>query len=120
MKDNARVKYMKDLRTQGLTYEEIGKEMGLSRQRVYQLIGGYTNHSVVIRPEQCIYPAIRFWLIENNISISGLTRIICGYAHPEKRYVLSSALKGANCTKNTIDNILKATGLTYEVAFRKE
>ena len=119
MTDNARIKAMRDLRSQGLSYEEIGKEMGISRQRVYQLIGGYTKHSVIVRPEQCVYPAIRFWMIENNVSVNGLTRLMFGLMESEERNKVSGLLKGANCHKSMIDRILKVTGLTYEVAFER-
>ena len=117
VKDNTRIEAMRDLRTQGLTYEEIGREMGITRQRVYQLIGGYTKHSVIIRPEQCVYPELRFWMLEKNISINGLARLAFGRIHAQERARLVAALKGANCSKGMIDKILKATGLTYEVAF---
>lgn len=119
VKDNTRIEVMRDLRTQGLTYEEIGREMGITRQRVYQLIGSFTNHQVIIRPEQCVYPELRFWMLEENISINGLARLAFGRLQPEERARLAAALKGANCSKGMIDKILKATGLTYEVAFER-
>ncbi len=119
MKDNARLEIMRDLRSQGLSYEEIGREMGISKQRVYQLIGGYTKHSVIVRPEQCVYPAIRFWMLENNVSFSGFSRMMYGQLHNEQRGILCNALKGSNCSKSMIDKILKITGLTYEVAFER-
>ncbi len=115
---DARLETMRDLYLAGKTYEEIGTEFGISKQRVYQLIGGEMKHKVVIPEERCIYPNLRLWMNENNVSVNKLCRTMYdGRLEPERTEVLRKALKGSNCTKNTIDRILKATGLTYEEAF---
>ena len=38
--DDYRTKEMQDFRESGMTYEEIGKKFGLSRQRVHQILNG--------------------------------------------------------------------------------
>ncbi len=42
-KMNPNVGMMKEMKKQGLTYQEIGDEFGLSRQRIHQLLKGYIN-----------------------------------------------------------------------------
>lgn len=79
----------------GMTYAEIGAFMGISKQRVYQLIGDTRKgcHKPITK-EQCVYAGIRKYMNENKISRMMLVRMI--------------------------DKILKATGLTYEYAFKKD
>ena len=111
---------MKSLRLQGMSYEEIGKVMGVSKQRVYQIIGGTEmNYFKEIGPDECVYPNLRKWMNENRISRPKLTRLMYGeekYA-PTRWETVGRVLGGANCRKTVIDRILKATGLTYEEAF---
>ena len=39
-----RIKEMINLRKLGLTYREIGKRFGVSRQRIHQILTGYNSH----------------------------------------------------------------------------
>ena len=118
-----RAEQMKKLRSQGATYEEIGKAMGISRQRVYQIIGGSVRDCFKeITADECICPNIRKWMNENRISKPKLTRMIYGEEryHPLNWGTVGNILKGSDCHKHCIDNILRVTGLSYEVAFKKE
>lgn len=110
---------IKEWRKQGLTYDEIGKKLGVSRQRAFQIASVTKTRKVYVKPENCVYPKLRTWMMENNVSINGLARLIYGRAYPEETTRISNALKGKNCTKKTIDNILRATNLTYEYAFNE-
>lgn len=118
---NERAEQMKQLRQQGMSYEEIGKVMGISKQRVYQVIGGTVkNWFKEITPEVCIYPNLRKWLNENRVNRSELTRMVYGNTSARNKQLIYSILKGSDCLKHHIDNILQVTGLTYEEAFGKE
>lgn len=112
---------MEECRLEGMTYEKIADEFGISKQRVYQIIGKPDKRIICIKKSQCIYPELRKWLIENNMSINALTRKIYGSVEPNNRQTISRLLKGSNLpTKRTVDKVLKATGLTYEQAFYRE
>lgn len=111
---------MIEMHEKGMNYTDIGKEFGLSRQRVYQLIGGgCKNHFQGIKPENCVYEEIRKYLIENKISIAEFSRRIYGDNHSEHRLRLVRVLKGSDAHKSVIDRILIVTGLTYEQAFKR-
>ena len=115
-----RKREMEKLYESGMTHAEIGREFGISRQRVFQLIGGKTRHHYrIITKELCVYDGLRDWLNENRVSIGELTRRIYGEAHAVARKRISDKLGGAIITKTYIDKILKVTGLTYEEAFRR-
>ena len=105
----------------GMTYAEIGAFMGISKQRVYQLIGDTRKgcHKPITK-EQCVYAGIRKYMNENKISKMMLVRMIYKRVDGEEYKRVHDALKGCNCRKNMIDKILKATGLTYEYAFKKD
>ena len=109
---------MKEMFLQGMNYAEIGKEFGISKQRVHQLIGNADKSKFQsFAPERCVYDGLRKYLNENKISTAELVRRMNGVCHPETCHDISKALKGSNTTKNVIDKILCVTGLTYEEAF---
>lgn len=112
-----RKEQMREMYAQGMNFTKIGEAFGISKQRVYQLIGGEKPYFIKITEKHCVYEGLRNWMNENAISIAKLTRAVCGCYHPETRGTISNALKGANTSKHTIDGILRVTGLTYEEAF---
>lgn len=109
-----------ELREQGLTYQEIGEKVGLSKQRIYQLIGGNKKTKASIKPRQCMYHNIRKWMNSNNVSMNALTRIIYGNCNPANVYRIRNRLNGTvEPTKTFIDRVLEITNLTYEEAFKR-
>lgn len=64
---------------------------------------------------ECIYPAIRAWMRNNDCNFSDIADMsgVCNQT-------ISRTLRGTVCaSKYTIDQILRVTGLTYEQAFSK-
>ena len=111
---------MIEMHEKGMNYTDIGKVFGLSRQRVYQLIGGgYKSHFQSIKSENCIYEEIRQFLIVNKMSIAEFSRKIYEDNHPVHKSTISNVLKGSDVHKSIIDRILDITGLTYEQAFKR-
>ena len=120
MKEERR-KQLLDLRDEGLTYEEIGEKVGISRQRVYQLIGGEKPLFRAVNEDYCVYPNIRRYMNENRISVTQLTRLAYGDVHTSNIQRMHRLLEGSKmASKTTIDRVLWATGLPYEVAFARE
>lgn len=117
----SRKEHLKELRTKGFTYDEIGQMCGVSRQRVQQIIGeeckGYFRP---ITKKKCIYSAIREWMNDNKISITEFTRRVYGNTAPANYERMKARLNGSrDLTKTYIDKILSITGLTYEEAFKR-
>ena len=111
-----------DMANQGYTRKQIAEELGVSRQRVYQMISTYGQRSFrPITPQQCIYHNWRNWMNNNQVSkgellkrlfltseshnYSRLTQYMTGYCYPQKQM---------------IDCILEVTGLTYEQLWSRE
>lgn len=119
---NDRKKEMESLKAQGWTYTDIGNKFGISRQRVWGVIGGHYSGSFRrIKEDVCIYPNLRKYMNENKISVRELTRLLYGYWHSDLNERTFSLLRGKDCRKSVIDRVLATTGLTYEEAFaRKE
>ena len=111
---------MEECRLKGMTYEEISAKFGLSKQRVYQIIGGNKKRTVSVKEHQCIYPRLRKWLNENNMCVNSLTRKIYGSVEPRNRQIIARLLEGGDSRKSTVEKVLNATGLTYEQAFYRE
>lgn len=110
---------MQALRDQGMTYQAIADEMGCSRQYVYQMIGtGEGAQFRYITKEGCIYPGLRKWMNENLCGRTELLRRMGRFQWPRSAARLGTYLRGeCEPSKSTIDDILKATGLTYEECF---
>lgn len=107
------------LRDQGLTYEEIGRELGISTQAVWQAIGGRDESKFyVFKPTGCVFPGLRRWLNANRVSRRELMRRMGRAPVASSMTRLSNKLAGrTQLRKSDIDAILAVTGMTYEEAF---
>lgn len=62
-------------RAAGMTYEQIGRKHGVTRQRVGQICGQYNKYNFrVIKGDGCIYKNLRKWMNDNSISRSELLK----------------------------------------------
>lgn len=112
---------MLEMKKNGMTYQQIGDVFGISKQRVYAIAGETAKHyHRHITKEQCVYDGLRGYLNENKISRMHFCRMCYeGIFHQATYHRFKKVLKGSNTTKQTIDRILEATGLSYEVAFER-
>lgn len=121
---NNRKQFIIDMHNKGVTYEEIGKMLGVSKQRVAQIAPAkiYSRFFREITPKQCVYTGIRNWMNENKITLSELSRRVYGNGTPNNYHQTTRMLRcgGDYTNKWMIDKILSVTGLTYEEAFKKE
>lgn len=115
-----RKEWMLRLYEAGLTYQEIGDAAGISKQRVFHIIGKSNRERFrTITKEQCAFEGLRQYLNENRISFVALTREMYGEFQSDSYNSLKHALKtkDGHLTMPKINRILAATGLTYEEAF---
>lgn len=104
---------MFSMRLEGYSLQRIGDRYGISRERVRQILSRATSPQTP-KKGQCIYPNFRSWLEEQGISINGFSKMI-GKEKPTRLYhVLSGRVFPK---KNEIDEMLEATGMTYEEFF---
>ena len=113
---------MRQMYEDGKTYKDIGDTFGLSKQRIFQMIGrGDVKLFRKITPKQCVYKGIRKFMNDNNVSIHELTRRIYGSSNPGNYQRTKGRLDGTKeLVKEHIDKLLAITGLTYEAAFEIE
>ena len=118
-----RKQYLESLRDKGFTYDEIGKQCGISKQRVQQIIGKESKGTFrALTADRCIYDGLRKWMNENHITVTELTRRLYGNTSPNNyhsTYVRLNGLK-KDISKSFIDKVLAITNLTYEEAFKQE
>lgn len=116
----------RELRMQGLTFEEIGKRLGVSRQRVAQCCAGMNPEATAwacrIKDLDCIiYPNLKKWMLENKVSISEMMRRIGQDTGSRRSESFRNKLKGRTELKITdIKGILAATGGTFEQMFAND
>lgn len=110
------------MRLDGCTYREIGDKYGISKQCVQKSIANFTGkerNGRKARLKECVYPNIRKWIIEKNITMSEFAKI-CGLS--EKCIgVVKMKLKGEREFRiSEIKGILKESGKTFEYMFYTE
>ncbi len=114
---------MRELYLSGKTLDEVGKEFCISRQRVFQIIGGNAKFRRVTdkQLENVKYIGLRKWMKENNVSMTQLTRLIYGESLGTNYQVVRNRVCSyKEIPKSFIDKLIEITGLPYEVLFREE
>ena len=110
----------KALRDQGLTYREIGKQLGISYQAVYSGLyieceGDYFREQT---KQTCVFHGLREWMNENRVGLAELCRRIGDTGKRTTYSRIRKALRGYSIlSKNDIDEILRVTGMKYEEVF---
>jgi transcriptional regulator with XRE-family HTH domain len=104
------------LRAQGFTYQQIGDELGCSKQYIAQVLGKQSVHNFhVIKASDCAYPRLAKWMNENKVSRSEFLRR-CGLLPLGENLARFHRILRGNIEprKTDIDRMLKVTGMTYE------
>lgn len=113
-----------EMHRNGYTYQQIADKYGITRQRAYSVV---YNRMMQMKDEnfaesvnKVIYPAIRKWMFENRITISGLHRIINPEVISDVDIRKFLTEKNRKISIKTLRKILETTGLTFEEAFPTE
>lgn len=113
-----RKEQMRQLRKQGLKHKEIAERFGVSTQYVSHVCGECYPFRFVPVGKECIYPNLRKWMNENEVSRSEFLRRMGIEVHTKNLEKLGHYIRGETYPKKPyIDKMLKVTGLTYEVLF---
>lgn len=110
------------LEAQGYNRKQIAEAVGVTRQRVYQILG--TAEKGFFKPiteQGCIYPNWRKWMNDNKVSVPAFSRLM-GMDSASRDYgLIKRWMRGDNFPlKFNIDKIIEITGLSYEELFSKE
>ncbi len=118
---NERFYEMDKMKQEGKTYQQIADKFGVSKQRVYHILGKLgRRYFKAIEEKVVAYKGIRDWLNENKISFSEFCRLIYGYYCPELYQRTKGYLSKTHQIKiDIIKKILDITGLTFEEAFKE-
>ena len=110
------------MRLDGCTYQEIAERYGGTRQCVQQSISSFMGKERSVRKsslDRCVYPNIKAWMLDNNISITSVGKI-CGLS-AKRTDVIGMKLRGERDFKiSEIKAILKESGKTFEYMFSTE
>ena len=110
-----RADIVRALHDRGMTYEEIGQLLGISKQAAHQIAtekrDGF-RESIVRKVK---YVGLRNWMLENRVNLCELGRRCGG-----ERRLDRCLMKDCEPRKSTIDAILSVTGLTYEECFKED
>jgi len=112
-----------NMRRQGHKLSEIAKEIGVSQQRVSQILATgkdkrwFHPHS----PMRIVYVGLRNWMNENMVSKTAfiIKMGYCFHATTMSRY--ANKLKGNGSWEiDEINKLISMTGMTFEDLFRRE
>ena len=117
-----RTREMIKLRQEGMPYRKIAEKVGVSYQRVYQIIGKqHISYFKEVTEEQCVFNGIKDYMNKTRTSLAEIIRKIYGSYHSSTCQRFRNYLNGKNeMSMSTINSILDVTGLTYEEAFRRD
>lgn len=100
-----------EMRLDGYTLQRIANEMGVTRQRIYQIL-----YKRPRRGFKSIYPMLNVWMNDNKETYVSLAPKM-----GMSKYTISQKLQGEKEFKKLeIDRLLSLTGMTYEEAFALE
>lgn len=109
-------------RQKGKTLQQISEEQGVSKQAVSQMIYRHAPNAFKSYTEdKCVYPNWRKWLNDNKVSRKEFAAMM-GLAPCARNITrLSAYMLGKTYPqKETIDMLLRTTGLTYEEFFQRD
>lgn len=113
----------RELRMQGLTFAEIGKRLGVSKQRIAQCCAGMNPEQTALACREkdldCIvYAGLKKWMLENKVSVPEMMRRIGLDTGSRRSEYFKNRLKGKTRFPITeIKKILAVTGGTFEQMF---
>lgn len=109
-------------RAKGLSYKEIADKYGVSKQNVAIACGKSQKWNFRYwTATGCIYPNVRKWLNENQITTRELIhRLGIDYHNTTCARIRSYLIGHCYPPKMIIDKFLSVTGLTYEEFFETE
>lgn len=110
---------MREKLESGMTLQEVGEELGITRQRVAQLVGSIREMREYTKTYS-VYYGIDSWMKFNRVTYARFARML-GYAPSasNQRNLARRLMGKVDVSKSWIDAVLKLTGLTYEEAFSR-
>lgn len=114
-----------ELRKEGKTYEQIAKEIGVTKQAVHSALknNGRLRRRYEAIFEECPYNGLRNFLLENKyVKISGLSINIFGHCEPKAMAKVNRLLRGDDVLMSVrnIKTLEKFTGMTFDELFEVE
>lgn len=106
------------MRLDGMTFEEVAKEFGVTREYIRQICYTPRKHSRRGKDFCCVYPGLKKWMREHQYSVSRLATEI---GIQKSSVAWTGKLSGKrNITVKEAKKILAITGLTFEETFGEE
>lgn len=104
-----------------LTYEEIAKEMGVSKAYVATLLKDLVKNKNFHRwaYDSTPYPVLTQWMNEHQMSKMELATTLGYSPNSNSQYIIYRRIKEGRLDKKEIDKLLLITGLNYETLFRR-
>ena len=116
----------RELRMQGLTFVEIGKRLGVSKQRIAQCCAGMNPEATAWAChkkdlESIAYAGLKKWMLENRVSVPELMRRIGLDTGSSRSKHFRNRLEGkTQLPISEIKKILAVTGGTFEQMFTND
>lgn len=108
---------IKALLEKGFTYQAVGDFLGVSRQRVHQIVNNNVSNRVSLG-KKTIYPNLLLWSIDNKCNRERFLSIMGEQVSDANKAKLKRILSGKQMpTKDYIDKMIQATGLSCESLF---
>lgn len=104
------------MKIDGYSYQFIADKFGCTKQNIQDVFMRYIKNNNF----KCAYPAIKKWMIENNVSLSEMYVLLGHNASNNTQYVRKKLSGKQNFNGEEIDKLIYITGIPYEQLFKKE
>lgn len=116
------------MREDGCTYEQIARYFGVTKQRIHALFVQNEQKGLKKRKrgssiyKEVPFKGFRLWFeTDEKLTVPVIARIMYGNSDKTKSNKVSRLIKGENVmiTINQLNNLLSASGMTYEQLFER-
>jgi len=109
---------MFEMRLDGKSLAEIGRQFGITKERVWQLLNGCSQYGVKSL-KKCVFPGIATWLREHRMTIKQFRKDLTCFSNSSNT-IYSKLCGDKKFTLPEIKAILAYTGMTFDEAFGEE
>lgn len=104
------------MRLDGVSYQKIADEFGVSKQRIEQILKGNPGTKRESNASKCIFTGLSDWIIQENMTLKKLSELM-EWSKTSQMTAAKKITGKRELKMSEIRKILEMTGMTFEECF---